>query len=74
VGLANIIAEKSGVECPMPELLQDDFTEEAVVSHLKPWIENDAERREAAEKLRRTMELLESDGDAIGKIAALIEH
>lgn len=74
VGLANIIAEKSGVECPMPELLQDDFTEEAVVSHLKPWLENDAERREAAEKLRCTMELLKSDGDAIGKIAALIEH
>jgi lipid A disaccharide synthetase len=58
----------------MPELLQEGFTEEAVVSHLKPWLENESERANAAEKLRRTMELLESDGDAIGKIAALIEH
>ena len=32
IGLANVIAEKSGVEPPMPELLQEAFTPEAVAA------------------------------------------
>lgn len=74
VGLINIIAEKAGVECPMPELLQDDFTEEAVVNHLKPWLDDSSELEKASEKLTKTIRLLESDGDAIGNIVRHIEN
>lgn len=74
VGLANIIAEKSGTECPMPELLQDDFSATALCSWLRRWMDDPQARSEAAVKLEKTMALLKSDGDAIGKIAASIEH
>jgi lipid-A-disaccharide synthase len=74
VGLANIIAEKSGVECPMPELLQEDFTENAVVDHLKLWLDDPSELEKASKKLTDTVRLLESDGDAMGNIVRLIKN
>lgn len=74
VGLANIIAEKSGSPCPMPELLQDDFTAAALFAQLRQWMGDPLKRSEAAAKLETTMALLKSDGDAIGKIVASIEH
>ena len=49
IGLANVIAEKSGVEPPMPELLQEAFTPEAVAAQLDAWL-NDAEVRARASR------------------------
>jgi len=72
VGLANIVAEKAGAECPMPELLQQDFTVASVVAHLEKWLGNAAARAAAAEKLDRTMALLEREGDPIGRIAEIV--
>jgi len=72
LGLANIIAEKAGVACPMPELLQEDFTAEAVARQLTAWLGNDGARTEAAEELRRTMALLKGGSDPIGRIAEIV--
>ena len=49
IGLANVIAEKSGVEPPMPELLQEAFTPEAVAAQLGAWL-TDAEARTRASR------------------------
>ena len=72
VGLANIIAEKSGAECPMPELLQENFTVEAVRGYLERWLGDPVSRAEAAKKLDKTLEMLESSGDAYARIADAI--
>lgn len=50
IGLANVIAEKSGVEPPMPELLQEAFTPEAVAAQLGAWL-NDAGTRARASRV-----------------------
>ena len=69
IGLANVIAEKSGVEPPMPELLQEAFTPEAVAAQLSAWL-NDAEARaHASRALDAVMARLHSDGDALGLAA-----
>ena len=69
IGLANVIAEKSGVEPPMPELLQEAFTPEAVAAQLSAWL-NDAEARARASRaLDAVMARLHSDGDALGLAA-----
>ncbi len=72
VGLANIIAEKSGAECPMPELLQEDFTAEATRSWLEKWLRDPAERRKASDALAKAVALLSADGDAYARIATEI--
>ena len=69
VGLANIIAEKCGFEPPMPELLQEDFTAEAVAKHLTAWLSDPAARAEASARLDGAMAYLQADGDPI-RIAA----
>ena len=69
VGLANIIAEKSGAECPMPELLQENFTAEATRSWLEKWLCDPAERRKASDALAKAVALLSADGDSYAKIA-----
>ena len=68
-GLANIIAEKCGFEPPMPELLQEDFTSEAVAKQLTSWLSDPAARAEASARLDRAMAYLQADGDPI-RIAA----
>jgi len=72
VGLANIIAEKTGAECPMPELLQEDFTVSAVVDHVGKWLSDPVARDEAAARLDRTMALLRGGSDPIGRIAEIV--
>ena len=72
VGLANIIAEKSGAECPMPELLQENFTVEAVRGYLERWLGDPASRAEAAKKLDKTLGMLASHGDAYARIAEIL--
>lgn len=69
VGLANIIAEKAGVKCPMPELLQERFTPEAVAEIVLGWL-SDGEARDAARRdLGDVMARLHSDGSALGLAA-----
>ena len=72
VGLANIIAEKSGAECPMPELLQENFTAEATRGYLEKWLADQKSRDDAARKLDRTLEMLKSSGDAYARIAEIL--
>ena len=69
IGLANIVAEKADVTCPMPELLQEDFTVENVLAQIRPWLTDDAANAAARQKLADTMKLLQSDGGAIARIA-----
>ena len=78
IGLANVIWEKSlpdrgvGREAPMPELLQEAFTPEAVAARLRTWLADPAARAAAAKRLDDAMALLHSDGDALGLAAAAV--
>ena len=69
VGLANIIAEKCGFEPPMPELLQEDFTSDAVADRLEAWLDSAEARADAAARLDSAMEHLRADGTPL-EIAA----
>ncbi len=84
-GLANIIAERCayggkdppkrrpgegpGRGGPMPELLQEEFTAEALADRLFAWLTDSAARTAAVERLDAAMALIKSDGDAIGNAA-----
>ena len=72
IGLANIIAEKAGTDCPMPELLQEDFTVKNVLGRLTPWLTDVSENAKVRQNLAETMKLLQSDGDSIAKIARIL--
>jgi len=65
VGLANVVAEKCGFEPPMPELLQEAFTPEAVAGLLEGWLADASLRSEAAMRLDRAMGYLEADGEPL---------
>ena len=69
VGLANIIAEKCGFEPPMPELIQEDFTSDAVADQLEAWLDSAEARADAAARLDSAMEHLRADGTPL-EIAA----
>ena len=69
VGLINVIAEKAGAPCPMPELLQENFTVRNVLAQIRPWLTDATANAKARKSLSETMKLLQSDGDAIKKIA-----
>ena len=69
IGLANVIAEKAGTPPPMPELLQEAFTPEAVAAQLTEWLSDSTARTRAVAALDATMRLLKSDGDALGDAA-----
>lgn len=68
IGIANVVWEKSrgageaGGEAPMPELLQEDFTAEAVAERIVPWMSDPAARERAAARLDETRRRLRSDG------------
>ncbi len=69
IGIANVVWEKSrgrdgGADggAPMPELLQEDFTAEAVAERLLPWMSDQTARETAAARLDETRRLLRSDG------------
>ena len=74
VGLANIIWDRCGGEGsqPMAELLQENFTVETVCAELDKWMNDPAARAEKSAQLKKTVMLLKSDGEPIGKIAAAI--
>jgi len=68
IGLANIIAEKAGAPCPMPELLQENFTSGNVLRALVPLLADEKANADARHALRTTMALLQSDGGAVSRI------
>ena len=69
VGLANVIAEKVGMTPPMPELLQEDFTPEAVAGQLAAWLGDPDARSRAVASIDATLAHLRSDGAAISNAA-----
>ena len=73
IGLVNILCEKtSGAPpCPMPELIQQDFTAENVVSYLRPWLTDAAANAKARSELSAAAALLDSGSDPIAKIVAI---
>ena len=72
IGLANIIAEKAGTECPMPELLQEHLTAAGVLQRITPWLTDASANAAARQKLADTMKLLKSDGGAIARISTVL--
>ena len=71
IGLINIVCEKTGetVPCPMPELIQQDFTVDNVLKHLRPWLKDAAANSAARASLAAAAALLRPDGDPVAKIA-----
>jgi lipid-A-disaccharide synthase len=65
VAMVNLIAGRRIV----PELIQGDFTAEAVVSHLRPLLDDAPIRKQMQASLRRAGELLRAEGSAIGRVA-----
>ena len=72
IGLANVIAEKAGVPCPMPELLQEDFTAENVLAQIAPWLTDESANFNMRQRLAETVKLLRSDGDSVTKITRFL--
>ena len=68
IGLINIVCEKTGHACPMPELIQEDFTVAKMLARLHPWL-TDAKANAAARKsLDGAVALLAADGGSISRI------
>lgn len=68
VGLVNVVAEKAGVPCPMPELLQEAFTAARVREQLLPWLTDAAANADARRRLADTMSIMRTGDGAIGRI------
>ena len=74
IGLINIVCEKGDgtVPCPMPELIQQDFTVNNVLGHLRPWLTDAAANSAARAALADAAALLRPEGDPITKIAGFL--
>ena len=74
VGLANIIWDRCGGkgDQPMPELLQENFTVEAVCRQLDRWLDDADARKQQSARLEQTVSLLKSKGDPIENIVEQI--
>ena len=73
IGLINIVCEKTGHDCPMPELIQQDFTVPKMLERLRPWL-TDAKANAAARKaLDESVALLRTNGDAVARIVDALE-
>ncbi len=73
IGLVNIVWEKAhpdAVDFPMPELMQEDFTPEAVAAALGRWLTDPGERSKAVARLDAACALLKSDRSFSRCIAA----
>ena len=72
VGLVNVVWEKSGAAGapPMPELLQEDFTAEAVAAILARWLGDERARVAAVAALEDAVRLLDAGSGALEKIVA----
>src|SRR5579859_949919 len=69
VGMANLIAERRVV----PELIQDEFTAEAVIAAMRPLLADGPERDAAVAGLREVRQRLETQGEesAIDRVASI---
>ena len=65
VGLINIIAEKCAVPPPMPDLLQEAFTSQAVAEWLGRWLADGVARERAVSRLSAATACLASNGRAV---------
>ena len=74
IGLINIVCEKTGetVPCPMPELIQQDFTVGNVLGHLRPWLNDALANAAVRAALADASSLLRSEGDPISKIVGMV--
>ncbi len=72
VGLVNVVWEKSGGTgaSPMPELLQEDFTAEAVAAILTRWLADERARAAAVAALEDAVRLLNAGSGALEKVVA----
>lgn len=75
IGLVNIIWEKAGEPGsePMPELLQEAFTADAVANLLTRWREDPVARAEAICRLDETVRLLDGEGNSLDHVVALLK-
>lgn len=80
VGLANIIWEKCDPAAadkskmgPMPELLQEKMTPEAIRAKLEPWLIDESARLAASRALDAAMAFLSSEGEPIDRIVRTLE-
>jgi lipid-A-disaccharide synthase len=67
VAMVNLIAGKRIV----PELIQGDFTAAAVVSHLRPLLDDEEARGRMQANLRRAGEMLRAEQSAVGRVARI---
>lgn len=80
IGLANIIWEKSSKaniaaeRAPMPELIQDDFTPEALAVRLARWLDDAATRGDTISRLDSVMSLLTAAGNPYEKMVDIIQQ
>jgi lipid-A-disaccharide synthase len=73
IGLANIIAEKTGLNPPMPEMLQEDFVPVKVADQLRVWLDNPKERIRITDNLKVVTDSLRGDGGAVKRAVDEIE-
>ena len=76
IGLANIVWERCGGwggDPPMPELLQEAFTPEAVAERLNLWLDDAAAREDAVARLDAAASKLETAGDPLSRIVRIVE-
>ena len=75
VGLANIVWDRcgrNGGAQPMQELLQEDFTPEAVASALRAWLGSPSERAATKARLAEAVGALRCGDDPMARIAAIV--
>lgn len=74
IGLANIIAEKTGLVPPMPEMLQENFIPEKVADKLRSWLDDKNERDSIMKQLTVVTDSLRGDGGAVKRAVDEIEE
>ena len=75
VGLVNVVWEKmrpDSSEFPMPELLQEDFTSDAVARHIKTWLDCPSARADSVARLDAAVALLGDGRGSLERIAAIV--
>ena len=72
IGLINIVCEKAGRDCPMPELIQGDFSVPKILSFLRPWLTDRAANAAARAALREAVGVMRADGNALSAIADIV--
>lgn len=75
VGLVNVVWEKmrpDSTEFPMPELLQESFTSDAVARQLRIWLDSPSARADAVARLGAAVSLLGDGRGSLERIASIL--